>query len=48
MVLPHFKNEPERIPEVLNMKVKGKHPKGRPRSRWGKKIYGWKKMHRIK
>jgi hypothetical protein len=38
MVWAHFKNEPERIPEVLNMNIKGKHPKERLRSKWGEKV----------
>jgi hypothetical protein len=39
MVGTHFKNEQrENSKEVLNMKVKGKCPRGRPRPRWEQKV----------
>jgi hypothetical protein len=42
MVWEHFKNKPKRSPEVLNMKIKRKHPKERLRSRWEKVSNGRK------
>jgi hypothetical protein len=34
----HFKNEQRLQKKFLNMKVKGKHPRRRPRSRWENRL----------
>jgi hypothetical protein len=46
MMWKHFKDELERIPEVLNMKIKRKHPK-KTEIKMGKS-FKWKEMHRMK
>jgi hypothetical protein len=37
MILGHFKNE-DRIPKILNMKLKGKHPRERSNLWWEQQV----------